>query len=111
MRRYLLASALGLLSSGVAGACSSPAAPAPTPACHLFQFRACKVPCGRGVQQCLASGIWGPCSCVVDDASYASDTDAENALDAAGEAALMPDGSPPDASRDADAATDRGLLD
>ncbi len=113
MKRALLAVLLGLVA---AGACSRAAAPRPGSACHLFQFRACKDPCGRGSQHCLPSGTWSPCSCVVDDASYASDG---AALDADGSAEDGADAALPDAGdagdvediADADAATDAGLLD
>jgi hypothetical protein len=59
---------LGL--SLVPGACSSQST-ADKPICNSFQFRACKAACGRGVQQCAASGLrWGRCACVVVDASF-----------------------------------------
>lgn len=103
MKRAFVAVVWGLSLSAIGGACSSGATPPPAPACREFQFRACKDPCGRGVQRCLASGRWGPCSCVAGDASYADVSDA----------AGQPDQSAPDAdtSLDADAAADRGLLD
>lgn len=110
MKRALLAIVLGLLA---AGACSTQGAPRPEPACHLFQFRACKDPCGRGSQYCLASGTWSKCSCVVEDASYANDEAAPDAEGGASDAAA--DAAPLDApdadAADADAATDSGLLD
>lgn len=62
--------ALWLGPWAVAVACaSSPAAEKPV--CNQFQFRACKAACGRGVQQCAASGLtWGRCQCVIVDASF-----------------------------------------
>lgn len=127
MKRWAVAIVLGFAPSAIAAACSSPVAPARKPACQLFQFRACKDPCGRGVQRCLPSGSWGPCSCVVEDASYAKDaagkqeTESEDAardVDAAADAAARDaardaaaDAAARDAARDVDAATDRGLLD
>ncbi len=116
MTRPLLAVTVGLALAAIAGACSSRAASQSAPACHLFQFRACKNPCGRGVQQCLPSGSWGPCNCVVDDASYASDgtaapdSDAPVGQDAAPESDAKSDVQV-DAPADADAATDHDLLD
>ena len=120
MTRPLLAVVLGLALSAIAGACSSRVASNPAPACHLFQFRACENPCGRGVQACLASGSWGPCNCVVVDASYASDRatapDAAPDSDAAAEQDAEPENdaksdAAADAPTDADAATDHALLD
>jgi len=115
MKRPVLAILVGLSLSAAAGACSTSAPPRPAAECRQFQFRACKDPCGRGVQRCLASGRWGPCSCVVGDASYSSDVaeqpDAESEGDATTEADAGPDALPSDSGRDADAATDRDLLD
>lgn len=114
MKRALLAILLGLLA---AGACSTQVAPRPEPACHLFQFRACKDPCGRGSQYCLASGTWSKCSCVVEDASYASHEAAPDAdggpseADADADADAAPLDAPDADAADADAATDSGLLD
>jgi hypothetical protein len=114
MKRALLAVLLGLIA---AGACSTAAAPRPGPECHLFQFRACKDPCGRGSQHCLPSGTWSPCSCVVDDASYAGDgaaPDADSGAEDSGTDAALPDGGDAgdvEGIADADAATDAGLLD
>lgn len=112
MNRLLAAVLLGLVA---AGACSTEVAPQPKPACHLFQFRACKDPCGRGAQYCLASGTWSRCSCVIDDASYASDQttpDADGRAEEAAADAVPPDAADADAgATDADAATDSSLLD
>ena len=98
MRRPVLALLVGLSLAAAAGACSTSAPPRPATECRQFQFRACKDPCGRGVQECLAPGRWGPCSCVVGDASYSSDVaeqpDAGNDGDATAEADAGPDAPP-----------------
>jgi hypothetical protein len=68
MRRNLGARG-GWLGAGVLlVACHSE--PRHEPACTPGAFRACAHPCGRGVEQCLESGMaWTQCACVILDAS------------------------------------------
>ena len=112
MKRAISAVALGLFVAAAPGACSAGSSQAPAPVCRKFQFRACKDPCGRGVQQCLASGEgWGPCNCVVTDASLGADAALQgDASDATPDADAL-QGDAGDAAPDADAANDAGLVD
>jgi hypothetical protein len=76
---------LGLVTL-VFSACEREVTQVPAPVCHVNQFRLCPADCGRAVEQCIEPGPhWGPCSCVVLDASYSVDaavTDAADGSDA-----------------------------
>ncbi len=72
------------LASLFFSACEEDVTNVPEPICHVNQFRLCPADCGRAVEQCIEPGPhWGPCSCVVLDASYSVDSAAPDASDAA----------------------------
>ena len=81
-------------------ACAETAEPTRAPqVCEPLSFRACDTDACRAVEQCKENGLsYGPCSCVITDASYADAPDVR-VLDAATEG----DASSQDATPDADA--------
>jgi hypothetical protein len=102
-RAFARCSAIALLGLALSAfpSCDREASQVQEPICRVNQFRLCPADC-RAVEQCIEPGPhWGPCSCAVLDASYAVDSAAPDAGDAASEA---PDAGDADADGRRDAA-------
>lgn len=68
---------------GLGVACASSASEQAPVECAVPSFRGCEDPCGRGVQECVAPGRFGPCRCTLIDGAL---PDAAGAPDAREEA-------------------------